>query len=383
MVREFAISVYLFVFRILFYIFNFIPQKKKTTFVTSFGDNVLYTVSALEQDVDDDIIILKTKQCRMDFDAKNTQRTVLLFEITRPVSWLCSIYHLATSRVVFVDNYFGFLAVSHFKENVTCVQLWHAAGAIKQFGLKDPSNKYRSKRATRRFQKVYDRFDHVVVGSEAMASIFQKSFGLPDGRMLRTGIPRTDFYFNHSRINDATKTLNHMYPLIKDKKIILYAPTFRDSALGSTEVALDIKKLYDALHHDYVLLLRLHPAIQGSFDNQYPDFVVDVSDYPSIHHLLVVTDLLITDYSSIPFEFSLLDRPMVFFAYDLEEYTSARGFWSDYETLVPGPIVRNTEALVNVMQTRPFDDKLRQSFTNHWNEYSDGHSSERLIKQLY
>src|SRR5699024_2135915 len=130
-----------------------------------------------------------------------------------------------------------------------------------------------------------------------------------------------------------------IHPLIHQKNVILYAPTFRDDLLHSADIAVDIDQLYRELRDEYVLLLRLHPAVRGTFVNQYPDFVLDVSGYPDIHSLLIVTDLLITDYSSIPFEFSILGKPMIFFAYDLEYYAATRGFWEDYESLVPGPIV--------------------------------------------
>lgn len=382
MVREFAISLYLLIFRIFFYTFRLFPQKKKTTFVTSFGDNVLYTVKEVEKQTDDRIVILKTSQCRVNFEV-DERRTVLLFEVSRPLDWMRSVFHLATSRLIFIDNYFGFLAVTRFRPGVRCVQLWHAAGAVKQFGLNDPSNSDRSTRAVRRFKQVYDRFDHVVVGSEKMADIFKDSFGLSDDRMLRTGIPRTDFFYDLEGMEQVAWELARRYSEIGNKKVILYAPTYRGDALSSADLALDIRALHRALGNEYVLMLRLHPAIQGDFDNRYPGFVIDVTDYPDIHHLLAVTDLLVTDYSSIPFEFALLGRPMVFFAYDLEEYAVARGFTDEFEEMVPGPVVRTTRELSDVVQNDQFDLGRVQAFAEEWNEYSVGGSSKRLIERLY
>jgi len=382
MVRELAISLYLFVFRILFNIFKLFPQKKKTSFVTSFGDNVLYTVNALEEKYSEEIVILKTNQCQVDFN-DNDGRTVVHFDLSHPFDWVRSIYHLATSRMVFIDNYFGFLAVSRFHPHVTCIQLWHAAGAIKQFGLNDPSNQYRTKRAIDRFHKVYQRFDHVVVGSEKMADIFKESFGLDDDRMLRTGIPRTDFYYEESAKAVAKSALKQAYPSIYRRRVILYAPTFRDNNLESANIKLDIERLYRAFKDDYTLLLRLHPAIQGVFVNEHPEFVVDVSAYPDIHHVLVGTDILITDYSSIPFEFSLLEKPMIFFAYDLDEYKETRGFGEDYEKLVPGPVVKDTDGVIEVIKQDQFDLRRVNNFAQEWNEYSHGDSSKRLIEALY
>lgn len=382
MAREVAVFFYLFVFRLFFTIFSICPQKKKTTFVASFGDNVLFTLNTVEKQTDHEVVILKTAQCRMDFGDK-ADRLILDFEPRRFFEWIRAIYHLATSKVIFIDNYFGFLAGVQFKPNVKCIQLWHAAGAIKQFGLKDPSNKTRSPKAIKRFKKVYDQFDHVVVGSEKMADIFKESFEVENERILRTGIPRTDFFFDKASIRASTDALQNKFPVIREKRVILYAPTYRDDELHVSSLALDIERLHKELHKDFVLFLRLHPAVRMDFSDQYSEFVYNVSGYPDINELLVVTDLLITDYSSIPFEFSLLHRPMIFFAYDLEKYATSRGFWEPYEQMVPGPVVYTTEELLRVIKNNQFDFHQIVEFANEWNEYSTGTSSSRLIGAIY
>lgn len=382
MARELVITVYLSVFRVLFTIFKQLPQKKKTTFVTSFGDNILHTVKELEKQTDEQVVILKTSHCQIDF-SDSAKRTILDFESINIINWILSIYHLATSEKVIVDNYYGFLAVTEFEPNVQCIQLWHAAGAIKQFGLKDPSIQNRSARAYQRFQKVYRRFDYVVVGSERMATIFRQSFNISSDQILRTGIPRSDFFFNPLAVYEAEQSLKRDFPVIDGKKVILYAPTYRDDELHATDLELDIEKMYREFKDDYVLFLRLHPAIDGEYQNKFPGFVINVSSYHNMNHLLIVSDILISDYSSIPFEFSLLNRPMVFFAYDLDEYTQSRGFWEDYEDLVPGPVVKSTEDLINVMKSESFNMERVNKFANQWNQYSRGYSSERLVKAIY
>ncbi|MCT2535127.1 CDP-glycerol glycerophosphotransferase family protein [Aquibacillus koreensis] len=382
MVRELVISSYLFIFRIFFNLFKLFPQKEKTTFVASFGDNIDYVIHELKQLNDDEIVILKKTSCRVDFSTDESQK-VLDFETTNLIHFVQSIYHIATSKVVFIDNYFGFLSVTDFKPNVVCVQLWHAAGAIKQFGLLDPSIVNRSERARQRFIDVYSRFTYVVVGSEKMSSIFRSSFGVQNENILRTGIPRTDFFFNKKLVNDIKHSLHESYPIINDKKVIMYAPTYRDSQLNSANIALEIETMYQELGDDYVLFLRLHPAIKGKFDNKYPEFVYDLSDYEDINHLLLVTDLLITDYSSIPFEYSLLGKPMIFFTYDLESYTNERGFWEDFESNLPGPIARTTEEVIQQIQSNQFDMDKVKAYANEWNRYSRGNSSQNIVKAVY
>ncbi|GIN23182.1 hypothetical protein J1TS3_43160 [Siminovitchia fordii] len=338
----------------------------------------MFVMKELQKRTEDQIVILKTASCRVDFDGK-----VLNFEPRHFPDWIRSIYHLATSQNIFIDNYFGFLAAVKFKANVKCIQLWHAAGAIKQFGLRDPSNESRSPHAIERFKKVYIQFDYVVVGGEKMADIYRQSFGIGEENILRTGIPRTDFFFDEHEMQVIADTLKKKYSGIRDKKVILYAPTYREDDFKITSLPLDIDYMYQELKDEYTLLLRLHPAVRFDFANQYPDFVYDVSDYPDVNHILVVTDLLISDYSSIPFEFSLLRRPMIFFAYDLEEYSKSRGFWEPYDQLVPGPIVKNTTELVDAIQTNELKCNEIETFANEWNEYSTGSASRRLIQAIY
>lgn len=383
MAREIAITLYLFVFRCIFYICKLFPQKKKTTFVASFGENVLFTMKALERQIDDHpIVLITTPQCKIDFQHR-PNRTLLRFDRSHILEWFRSIYHLATSETIFIDNYYGFLAATPFHPGVRCIQLWHATGAIKQFGLLDPTNRQRTSRANQRFQVVYNRFDHIVVGSEKMAAVFAESFGLPEDRMLYTGVPRTDLFFDEVEKASITSYLRQELPMIKDKQVILYAPTFRDGALHDTKLSLDIDKMYREFGDAYILLLRLHPAINGTYQNKHPGFVVNVSGYHSVNHLLLITDLLITDYSSIPFEFALLNRPTIYFAHDLEQYAENRGFWEDYDVLVPGPIVTSMNELIQAIHLQHFDNQALANFRTVWNRYADGQASDRLIEAIY
>ncbi|WP_082233328.1 CDP-glycerol glycerophosphotransferase family protein [Halobacillus massiliensis] len=381
MVRDFLISIYLLIVKVIFNIAKRAPQRKKTVFVSSFGDNILFTVEALKkQQYRGDIVILKEARCQFSFQ-EDKQTTVLPFQPKKPLAFVKSIYHLATSEKVFVDNYFGFLAAVNFKKNVECIQLWHASGAVKRFGLADPSIEGRTMKAKERFRKVYQRFDKVIVGSDKMAEIFKKSFDLEDHNILKTGIPRTDFFYDdHSQIE---KKLRQQFSQIKGKKVLLYAPTFREHQLTNPEIQLDLKLMYESLQEDSILLLKLHPAVNSNFHNPYPEFIVDVSSGVHINHLLLITDVLITDYSSIPYEFSLLNKPMIFYSFDLEEYVRVRGFWEDYHTMTPGPVAYTTQEIIEILWEENFNFELIKRFSKQWNEFSDGRSSEKLIEAVY
>ncbi|MFC4620435.1 CDP-glycerol glycerophosphotransferase family protein [Camelliibacillus cellulosilyticus] len=382
MVKEWVITVYLLFFKCLFNVFKLFSLKKKTTFVLSFKQNGWFIYNQIKkQQIPDDLVFL----CKNDIDLQLEDAKIIGLETINPIDWIKSIYHLATSNNVIIDNYYGFLSAIAFKKDVQCIQLWHAAGAIKTFGLKDRSVSYRPKRAQKRFMEVYSKFNKIVVGSEAMANIFIEAFNLPPERILRTGVPRTDLFYDKKMQKGIIERLERQIPDLGDKKVILYAPTYRDEALDSFDLHLDLEKMAQELAGEYIVLLRLHPAIKGKWNDagKYPKFVYDYSDYPDINELLLITDVLITDYSSIPYEFALLNKPMIFYPYDLDDYQKSRGLWRDYSHSIPGPIVYSTDEIIKWIKQGQFDLKKIEAFAKKWNEYSSGHSSQFLIDYLY
>ncbi|WP_251557318.1 CDP-glycerol glycerophosphotransferase family protein [Mesobacillus maritimus] len=382
MVREMAVYFYLRLFSLLFSLFNLLPLQKKVVLVASFTENNLHIYDEMQkQNVDFRTIILANEKVYPYLASETNEETVLLFEIKRLTHFIMSIYHLATAKVIFVDNYYGFLAATKFKKDAKCIQIWHANGAIKKFGLKDQSIEFRTEKAKERFKKVYNNFHKVIVGSEAMADIFTQAFGLPEDRILRTGVPRTDLFYNAEKKDSIERYIYKKYPFLSDKKVILYAPTFRDEKLETFELHINLKLLQKELEQEYILLLKLHPAIKNSIriTEDLQGFVYDFSDYPNVNELFFVSDILITDYSSLPFEYAILNKPMVFFPYDLAQYSKTRGFWEDYKKLVPGPIAYSTTEIIHSIKTKDFQLEKVAAFNQKWNTYSKGHSSGNIV----
>ncbi|HET7578176.1 MAG TPA: CDP-glycerol glycerophosphotransferase family protein [Bacillales bacterium] len=354
------------------------------TFVVSFGQDIGFIYEEMKkQNTPVESVFLYKKVCPDELKSLENARLVA-FETWNLIDMVRSIYHLATSRCVVVDNYFGFLSVIDFKEGVECIQLWHAAGAFKKFGTKDRSVTSRRKAAQRRFRKVYEKFNKVVVGSDAMAGIFIEAFDLPRENILRAGIPRTDLFFDTNRRRQAAEALIDEHPEWGNKERILYAPTYREDELDDFQMKLDLDLMQQELGDDYVVLLHLHPAVKSPIDYEadYPGFVYDCGQCTNINHLLLVADYLITDYSSIPYEFALLNKPMLFYPYDLEEYREQRGLWADYESMVPGPVTHTTSEIIELIKEDQFDLQQVKDFAQTWNRYSRGNSSENFVRYL-
>ncbi|EOP14624.1 hypothetical protein KQ3_04594 [Bacillus cereus B5-2] len=385
MLREIIVTLYLIVFKILFSIANIAPLKNRVTFIMSYGENLIFIYEEMKkQNIDCEVVFLYKSTCK--YEVKNYPDVkAVAFETKSIIQTIQAIYHLATSRYIIIDNYFGSLSTIRFKKDVQCIQIWHAAGAFKKFGLLAPAFKKRNKYAQHRFLKVYQNFHKVVVGSDALAEIYMQAFGMTEKNILRTGIPRTDLFFNEEKKQNLIPSFWHKNPDLKKKKVLLYAPTFRDKELNDFELHLDIDALYEALKDEYILIIRLHPAIRNNlqYKESYKDFLYDYSSYPNINDLFLVTDILITDYSSVPFEFCLLNKPMIFFAYDLKQYGKKRGIIGDYISDIPGPVAYDSSEIIAAIQGDVLDAKKMGQFKKKWNQYSQGNSSRNLVDYLF
>ncbi|WP_245890160.1 CDP-glycerol glycerophosphotransferase family protein [Rummeliibacillus pycnus] len=356
-------------------------MKKKIVLLCDFGDNARFVVNELATRDFKDIVILRTDKCKERFN-RSGARTVLSFNLTKFPDYIQGLYHLATAETILIDNYFAILSVMNFRPNVECIQLWHAAGAVKKFGLQDPSVLFRSPAAVRRFKRVYSRMNKVIVGSDEMVPIFKAAFGMKDHQVLRLGIPRTDFFYTPSAVESARNEILTKYPLLNGKKVILYAPTFRDQQLDVQSIPINFQDIMEQLGENYVMMIKLHPAVAQNMGDINHPFIISVENEVAVNKLLCVTDYIITDYSSIPFEFSLLGKPQIFYPYDLEKYEMERGFWTDYNELVPGPVVSTDDELVYVLQKDEFDMEQIKAFSKAWNMFSDGHASSKLVDYL-
>ncbi len=386
MAREIAIWLYLSFFKAVFNIFNSFPLKNKVTFMVSFTQNPKFVYEEmLRQQIDVHSVFICTKRTYPYFRRNYPDLELYRYETWNLFHILKSMYHIATSKYIMIDNYYGFLSVADFKEGVQCIQLWHAAGALKKFALEDQTINDRSYSAKERFRLVYGKFDKVVVGSNALTKVYEEAFNLNEDKVLKTGIPRTDFFFDEQEKACIINRFFKETPILQEKKVILYAPTFRDQKLNDYEVMLNLDQMKSELGNEFVVLVRFHPAVKPHYDlnEKYEGFAYDFSSHPDINELLLITDYLITDYSSIPFEFSLLERPMIFFPYDLEEYTRNRGVWKGYCEMVPGPVVFTTDKVIELIKNNDFDMEQIQTFSAEWNAFSDGNASKKFVKSVF
>ena len=207
--------------------------------------------------------------------------------------------------------------------------------------------------------------------------------------IIEKGYPRNDFLFKYTD-EDITRIKKKLGIENDNRKIILYAPTYRanqhESGVGYVyKEEIDFEQFKKQFENEYIVLFRPHYFIANAFNfEKYNGFVYDVSKIDDINELYIITDILITDYSSVFFDFANLKRQIIFYMYDLEHYKNeSNGFYIDLEEL-PGEIVQTQGELEEVIKKSKefkFNDKYKK-FNNKYNYLDDGNASERVVREI-
>jgi CDP-ribitol ribitolphosphotransferase len=295
-------------------------------------------------------------------------------------------YHIATSRYFIIDDYHYLIYLIKPRKDTEIVQLWHACGAFKKFGMSLVGKPNGPSKDYIKTVKVHSNYSRVYVSSTEVIPYYAEAFDMDESKIFPLGVPRTDYFFENHRKEEVIEKLAKKIGPLQDKQIILYAPTFRGKSYQQDTFVspINFKILKEQLKKDSLFLVHLHPYMSSAFhvDDDLKDFVIHIKHDFTIEELLLIANVLITDYSSIIFDYSLLNKPAAFYAHDLKEYMRDRDFYYEYESLVPGPIFSRTEKLVEWLNDRQFKLEKMDSFKNKFFDYTDGNTSKRIVSHL-
>lgn len=217
-------------------------------------------------------------------------------------------------------------------------------------------------------------------------SIYQSAFRLKADSLLLTGLPRNDelYHVDEKRILYTRKKLN----IPEGKKVMFYAPTWRDSVDGGKTYNLappvDFVKWEKELGDEYVLLFRAHHFTTEHMKIDFNSFIRDASNYPDINELMIVSDVLISDYSATIFDFCILERPIVSFAYDLDDYKQSRGLYIDLPSELPCGIVKTEDEVISQIKSMDYSDSCKRVklFKEKFVPVG-GHATEMCVNALF
>lgn len=311
----------------------------------------------------DDFLDLKASITRADPALK----VVILSRVMRTGFWskvgfsahmVKKMYHAATARVLIVDTYSLVASVLNHKHDLKIIQIWHAVGALKKFGLSILGHEEGRDARLARVLRMHMGYDAVLVSSEAGRAHYAEALGTPTSRVQVAPLPRVDRIRDPQRTQDTRERIYARYPHLRGKRIAVYAPTFRlNGAIPVNGSELDTALEASGIH----AIIKPHPLSPGpaNLDNA-PEFTT--------LEVLTIADIFITDYSTTVAEAALHGIPCYFLAPDLETYLRSRGFYVDYNEEMPGPIVRSVPELVDAINSGAASAAKAKAFAQRWVE---------------
>ena len=293
---------------------------------------------------------------------------------------------ISDAHYVFLNDACNVTSCIPLRKGTKIYQLWHACGAFKKFGMSTAELIFGDNRKSLERYPNYGNLSYVTVSSPEVIWAYEEAMNLKDTKtqVVATGVSRTDVFYDQHFIEQSKAAVYSVCPAAENKKIILYAPTFRGRvAKAESPDCLDIPAMKRALGDEYVLLIKHHPFVKQPpvVPEDCTDFAMDVTKILEIDQLLCASDVCVSDYSSLIFEYSLFERPMIFFAYDLDDYFDWRGFYYNYDELTPGPVVKETEEIIDYIRhlDARFDQAQVHAFKEKFMSSCDGHATDRIM----
>ena len=290
------------------------------------------------------------------------------------------LFNSATSKYILIDDFFPLMYVLNIRKGTKFIQVWHALGAFKRVGYSrlDIDNKN---------SLTHRNYTDTIVSSENIVDNYAEAFGIDSTKVHALGIPRTDMFFDKAKKEKIKEQIYEKYPQLKEKRVVLFAPTFRGQGRNSAhypEEYINLDEIYKNLDEKDMFVLKLHPFIKNNIviKDEYKDKIIDLTEYKDINELLLITNLLITDYSSVIFEYSFIENPIIFYVPDLDEYGNSRSFYYDYEEYIYGSIAKTKEELIKQIKNPVVDTNKIVQFKNKFLDKCDGNSTKRFVEEL-
>ena len=358
----FILYLLVFYLNLVYFILKLLPTKNKIVFISRQTDKPSLDFRLLKKEIE-----TIDKSIKIVFVTKKMKKN--LFDgIKNIINIFIQLYHLATSKVCITDGYNISISVLKHKKKLKVFQIWHSLGAIKKFGYQT-LNTTKSKKIAD-ILKMHNNYDYITCSSNEMIKYFSKSFNYEKEKFIPIGLPRIDYLLKNVKKN--RKKIYSIYPKLKNKKIILYAPTFRDNnyyKINELIEAIDLKK--------YILIIKIHPNM--NYKINYKKNVYTCDEFTTLQ-LLSIANHVITDYSGISIEASILEKPVYLYVYDLKEYSKNPGININLKKELPNYVFKDEKELYQTLNSNSYDIDVIKKYKQKYVTYCDGLVTKRLAK---
>lgn len=355
---------------------------------------IIYKLVCLTTSIDKDKILIASNRSNelegnIEFiynELKKYNKKKVILLLTNKQSFFYNlkfIIFMATSKIIIIDDFFPLVYPLKVRKNAKLVQVWHAVGAFKTVGF----SRLNKPGGPNKNSITHRNYTDIIISSSEIEKNYIEAFHATKDKIHSLGTPRTDMFFDKKMKEDIISDIYRNYTFLENKKVILFAPTFRGNGKKTAYYDmsyLDLDIIYRNLKKEEVFIIKMHPFIKNrpNIKEKYKEKIFDFSDYNNINNLLLITNLLITDYSSVIFEYALLKRPIIFYVPDLEEYKSSRDFYYPFDEYTYGDCCYKIDELVQKMNNPILHKKKLKKFTNNFLNKCDGLSTKRFINEI-
>lgn len=291
-----------------------------------------------------------------------------------------SMYHLATGRVCIIDSYWPAVSLLRHRKVLKVIQLWHSIGKIKKSGYQTIGKKSGRKTEYAYLLNIHENYDYVIAGAKIWNRYYCESFNIAEDKILNFGLPRIDYLLKTEEKNKTR--FFKQFSEWRNKKIILYAPTFRrnmNSHWKDISIAVN--------DEDFVLIIKQHPSLKHINDNESENHMYLYLDEWKTIDLLAVCDYLITDYSAIAIEAAVLKKTTYYWVYDYEEYLDNNGMNIDLYNEFPGYVYKNIFDLMDTLKKREKDNKwdvdAKRTYCSKYLPGNMGTATQNIVDLVY
>lgn len=301
------------------------------------------------------------------------------------------VWKIAQAGTIIVDNFTLSLTYLDLEKDTKIVQVWHAGAGFKGVGYM----RFGKEGSPLPAESVHKKYALALAPSEQLIKVFEEVFGIEEEAFLPVGMPRLDNYLEPTKVETFKTKFYKDHPELKGRKIILFAPTYRGKGQSTAYYnysKVNFERLYEFCGDEYAVLVKMHSFLIGkkgkSKNRTKPDLskyaprIFDFTTYPDINELFYITDILITDYSSVYYEFSIFKRPILFYTYDRLFYENTRGVYQDVKESAPGKVCDSFQKLMEALEKKDYDLEKTIKFSESQFPHAPEGATDKVLDKV-
>lgn len=366
--KKIVINIVRFFLNIIYSIIKILPTQNQIVFLSMQSNSISLDFELLKKDLEyrepgTRLVFL----CKKMESSLNKKSDYIKYVLNMVGYVFKAMYYLATSNICVVESYCVPVSILKHKKDLKILQIWHASGAVKKFGYQALNTQEGKSNEIADLMCMHKNYDYVIAPSEVTKKVFSEAFNIEENKVIKLGLPRLEYITN--KMYDKSEEIYKEYPELKNKKVILYVPTFRKGKKVNLEEILN----YNLDKEKYRMIIKLHPLENSNIPEEY-----NINSKYTTYDLIKVADYIITDYSILSVEASILEKPIFLYVYDLEEYCENRGLNIDLTKELKTFTSKSFNDIIDKIEKKNYDMEEIIEYKNKYIEIDTNNAIKEL-----